>query len=246
MSVMTKAKILPLIFGGSSKAVKCQYECEIVRSKRKTLALYIKHQKVVVRCPLRASKSEVEEFISSSHAWIKGRLCEESLRDKQALRVERGAKIFYRARERTIVFKEGRKQRVMVVGDDFIIQGHKLTPAKAKIQVEDFLIDKASEYILPRARGLARHLGVEHKITEIKLRKTKSKWGHCTSAGVLQYNWMIMLAPFSIIDYMITHEVCHLLHMDHSHRFWNRVESICPDCDHYINWLKDHEHRLWF
>ncbi len=134
----------------------------------------------------------------------------------------------------------------MVVGDEFIIQGHKLTPAKAKIQVEDFLIDKASEYILPRARGLARYLGVEHKITEIKLRKTKSKWGHCTSTGVLQYNWMIMLAPYSIIDYMITHEVCHLLHMDHSQRFWNRVESICPDCDHYINWLKEHEHRLWF
>ena len=243
---MNKEKILPLIFGSRSKAMKYPYECEIVRSKRKTLALYIKHQKVVVRCPLRASKSEVEEFISSSHAWIEGRLWEESLREKQALRVERGAKIFYRARERTIVFKEGRKQRVMVVDDDFIIQGHKLTPAKAKIQVEDFLIDKASEYILPRARGLARHLGVEHKITEIKLRKTKSKWGHCTSSGVLQYNWMIMLAPFSIIDYMITHEVCHLLHMDHSQRFWNRVESICPDCDHYIIWLKDHEHRLWF
>ena len=246
MSVMTKAKILPLIFGSRSNAVKCPCECEIVRSKRKTLALYIKHQKVVVRCPLRASKSEVEEFISSSHAWIEGRLREESLREKQALRIERGAKIFYRARERTIVFKEGRKQRVMIVGDDFIIQGHKLTSAKAKIQVEDFLIDKASEYILPRARGLARHLGVEHKITEIKLRKTKSKWGHCTSAGVLQYNWMIMLAPFSVIDYMITHEVCHLLHMDHSQRFWDRVESICPGCDHYIIWLKDHEHRLWF
>ncbi len=246
MSLMSKAKILPLNFGGRSKPVKRPYECEIVRCKRKTLALYIKQQKVVVRCPLRATKSEVEEFITSNHAWIEGRLCEESLREKQALRVEKGAKIFYRARERTIVFKEGRKQRVMVVGDDFIIQGHKLTSAKAKIQVEDFLIDKASEYILPRARGLARHLGVEHKITEIKLRKTKSKWGHCTSTGVLQYNWMIMLAPYSIIDYMITHEVCHLLHMDHSQRFWNRVESICPDCDHYINWLKEHEHRLWF
>ncbi|MBL4580781.1 MAG: DUF45 domain-containing protein, partial [Gammaproteobacteria bacterium] len=174
---MSKAKVLPLIFSGRSKAVKRPYECEILRSKRKTLALYIKQQKVVVRCPMRASRLDVEEFISSNHAWIEGRLFEESLREKQALRVERGAKIFYRARERTIVFKEGRKERVMVVGDDFIIQGHKLTSAKAKIQVEDFLIDKASEYILPRARGLARHLGVEHKITEIKLRKTKSKWG---------------------------------------------------------------------
>lgn len=243
---MSKAKILPLNFDSRSKASSRPFECEILRSKRKTLALYIKHKKVLVRCPLRASKAEVEEFINSNQAWIESRLYEESLRDKEALRIENRAKIFYRARERTIVFKEGRKQRVMVVGDQFIIQGHKLTSAKAQIQVEDFLIDKASEYILPRARGLARHLGVEHKITEIKLRKTKSKWGHCTSTGILQYNWLIMLAPYSIIDYMITHEVCHLLHMDHSQRFWNRVTSICPDCDHYISWLKDHEHRFWF
>ena len=154
MSFMSKAKILPLNFGGRSKALQRPYECEILRSKRKTLALYIRGQKVVVRCPLRASKAEVEEFISSNHAWIEGRLLEESLRQKQALRIERGAKIFYRARERTIVFKEGRKQRIMVVGDEFIIQGHKLTPAKAKIQVEDFLIDKASQYLLPRARDI--------------------------------------------------------------------------------------------
>lgn len=245
-SVMNKAKVLPLNFASSGKAQQRPYDCEVLRSKRKTLALYVKQQRIVVRCPLRASKAELEEFIHSNHNWIQGRLYEESLREKQALRIEKGAKIFYRAKERKIVFKEGRKQRIMVVGDEFIIQGHKLTAAKAKIQVEDYLIDKASQYILPRAKGLAKHLGVDHKITEIKLRKTKSKWGHCTSTGILQYNWLIMLAPYSIIDYMITHEVCHLLHMDHSSRFWKRVESICPDCDYYISWLKEHEHRLWF
>ena len=112
--------------------------------------------------------------------------------------------------------------------------------------MEEYLIDKASEYILPRARGLAQVIGVDQKITEIKLRKTKSKWGHCTSQGIIQYNWLIMLAPYSIIDYMITHEVCHLIHMDHSRRFWNLVESICPNYEDYIQWLKDHEHRFWF
>jgi predicted metal-dependent hydrolase len=243
---MSKAKVLPLNFGSRGKVFSAPFECEVLRSKRKTLALYIKLKKVVVRCPLRAPRAEIEEFVRSNRDWIERRLYEESLRDKEALRIENGAKIFYRARERVIVFKEGRKQRVMVVGDEFIIQGHKLTAARARVQVEDFLIDKASEYILPRARGLARHLGVEHKITEIKLRKTKSKWGHCTSTGILQYNWLIMLAPYSIIDYMITHEVCHLLHMDHSQRFWNQVEAICPDCDRYIGWLKEHEHRFWF
>ncbi len=243
---MSKGKILALNFGGRSKSLTQAFECEVRHSSRKTLALYIKHKKVVVRCPLRASRAEIEEFVSSSQAWIERRLYEESLRDKEALRIENGAKIFYRARERSIIFKEGRKERIRVMGDEFLMQGHKLTPAKARVQLENFLIDKASQYILPRAKGLARHLWVEHKITRIKFRKTKSKWGHCSSAGVLQYNWLIMLAPYSIIDYMITHEVCHLVHMNHSSRFWNQVKAICPECDHYIKWLKEHEHRFWF
>ncbi|HIA59260.1 MAG TPA: M48 family peptidase [Gammaproteobacteria bacterium] len=243
---MTEPKIVSLNFGhvGGSRAQPFSYEVQ--RSKRKTLAIYISHRKVVVRCPLRASALELRQFVSANQQWIEKRLLEESLRDKELLRIERGGKIFCRARELEIVFKQGRKQRILISLDQFIIQGHKLNATKARIQVEDYLIDKASEYLLPRARGLARHLGVDHKIKEIKLRKTKSKWGHCTSAGIIQYNWLIMLAPYSIIDYMITHEVCHLVHMDHSKRFWSLVESICPQYDKYVDWLKQHEHRFWF
>ena len=243
---MSKLKIVPLNFGASGQRAPHPIDCEVLRSKRKTLAIYISHKKVVVRCPMRASSTEVENFIHSNQQWIEKRLIEESMRDKEALRIGKGGKIFYRARELTIVYKEGRKQRVLIRGNQFIIQGHKLNAAKAKIQVEDYLIDKASEYLLPRAIGLAKYLGVDHKIKEIKLRKTKSKWGHCTSQGILQYNWLIMLAPYSIIDYMITHEVCHLVHMDHSKRYWNLVDSICPNAEHYIDWLKTHEHRFWF
>lgn len=243
---MARLKIVPLNIGSGTQQISQPLHCEVLRSKRKTLALYIKQQKVVVRCPNRATKAEVNEFIENNHEWIQARLHEERLLEQETLKIEKGAKIFYRARELTIVFKEGRKQRILINGDKFIIQGHKLNAAKAKIQVEDYLIDKASEYILPRARGLARYIGVDQKITEIKLRKTKSKWGHCTSQGIIQYNWLIMLAPYSIIDYMITHEVCHLIHMDHSRRYWNLVESICPNYEHYIDWLKAHEHRFWF
>ena len=140
----------------------------------------------------------------------------------------------------------GRKERILINGDKLIIQNHKLNSDKARTQIEKYLTQKATEYIIPRAEALAKYLGVDKKVTEIKLRKTKSKWGHCTSNGVIQYNWLIMLAPYSIIDYMITHEVCHLLHMDHSRRYWDLVESICPQYLQYIKWLKKHEHRLWF
>lgn len=243
---MARTKVVHLNIGVESKLPGRTIPCEVKRSKRKTLALYIKQQTVVVRCPQKASDAEVYEFVKNNENWIKERLREELKLERETLKIEKGSKIFFRARELNIIFKEGRKERVLIDGDKFIVQGHKLNAAKAKVQVEDYLIDKASEYIIPRARGLATYLGVDKRIKEIKLRKTKSKWGHCTSQGILQYNWLIMLAPYSVVDYMITHEVCHMVHMDHSRQYWNLVGSICPDYEHYIEWLKAHEHRFWF
>ncbi len=243
---MSESKIMPL----NSRAIRQKsqqfFGYEVLRSSRKTLALYISHRRILVRCPHRATRKEVQDFVNGNEKWIQTRLQEESIKEKESLKIEKGGKIFYRARELTIGYKEGRKQRILINGDRFIIQGHKLNTAKAKVQVEDYLIDKASEYIIPRAHGLARYLGVDQRIREIKLRKTKSKWGHCTAAGVVQYNWLIMLAPYSIIDYMITHEICHLIRMDHSTKYWDLVESICPNYGYYIDWLKEHEHRFWF
>jgi len=198
-----------------------------------------------VRCPTFVGKSEVAAFIENNREWIERRLSEESKRNRELLRIEQGLQIFYKARELTIEFKEGRKERVIISGSSFIIQGHNLTPAKAKLQVEEFLKAKAQDYLVPRAMGLAKHLGVDKKVRKITLRKTKTKWGHCTSKGDLQYNYLIMLAPNSIVDYMITHEICHLVHMDHSKRFWNLVESLCSNHKQYVAWLKEHEHRYW-
>ena len=126
---------------------------EVLRSSRKTLALYISHRRILVRCPHRATRKEVKDFVNGNQNWIQIRLQEESIKEKESLKIEKGGKIFYRARELTIEYKEGRKQRILINGDRFIIQGHKLNTAKAKVQVEDYLIDKASEYIIPRAAG---------------------------------------------------------------------------------------------
>ena len=243
---MSKPNIAPLnvTYSGSLNLEKFRYQ--VVKSNRKTLALYIKQQTAIVRCPMRASKGEIEAFVKKNHKWIQERLAEERAYDKQKLRIADGGAIFFRARELSIIFKEGRKERILINGDKLIIQNHKLNSDKARTQLEKYLTQKATEYIIPRAEALAKYLGVDKKITEIKLRKTKSKWGHCTSNGVIQYNWLIMLAPYSIIDYMITHEVCHMLHMDHSRRYWDLVESICPQYLQYVEWLKKHEHRLWF
>jgi predicted metal-dependent hydrolase len=163
------SKIVPLNIstGHTIAGVKlgAPFECEIQRTKRKTLGIYISHEKVVVRCPYGAGKREVTKFVEDNREWIENRLYEESLRDKELLRIVHGGKIFYRARELTIAFKEGRKKRVLITGDKFVIQGHKLNAEKAKQQVEEFLTEKASEYLIPRAKGLAKHLGVSSNTT---------------------------------------------------------------------------------
>ncbi len=243
---MSKNQPVSLQIGKTARRFSDTFKYEVIRTKRKTLTLYVKQQRVVVRCPLRTTNSEINQFIGANHDWILDRLKEERIFQKEILKIENNHKIFYRAKERTIVFKEGNAGRVLVNRDEFIIQCEKIDSMSAKKQVEGYLIDKATKYIIPRATSLAQHLGVGPKISEIKLRKTKSKWGHCTSKGVVQFNWLIMLAPHSIIDYIITHEVCHLIHMDHSRNFWDLVESVCPEYEKYVTWLKNHEHRFWF
>ena len=243
---MSKNQPISLQIGKKARIFSDTFKYEVIRTKRKTLTLYVKQQRVVVRCPLTTTNSEINLFIDANHDWILDRLKEERIFQKEILKIENNHKIFYRAKERTIVLKEGSVGRVLVNRDEFIIQCENIDPTLAKKQVEGYLIDKATKYIIPRAKGLAQHLGIGAKISEIKLRKTKSKWGHCTSQGVVQFNWLIMLAPHSIIDYIITHEVCHLVHMDHSRNFWDLVESICPDYEKYATWLKNHEHRFWF
>lgn len=246
MEHLTEVKSVPLrMYSQSGRHWDPEVECEIRRSRRKSLAIHIKHRKVEVRSPLRTSQREIREFIQSNGDWIQQKLMEESRRYREMLRIEKGRRIFYRARELTIAFDEQPRQRIIVTPEEFIIQGPELTAERARNQVDTFLIEKAANYLPERTQALARYLKVGHKLKQVKFRKTKSKWGHCTPDGVIQYNWLIMLTPNSVIDYMIAHEVCHLVHLDHSTRFWNLVESVCPNHDYYMNWLKDHEHRFW-
>lgn len=78
----------------------------------------------------------------------------------------------------------------------------------------------------------------------IAIRDQKTRWGSCSSKGTLSFNWRLMLAPPSILDYVVVHELCHLTYMNHSTDFWHAVERIYPDYRTARKWLKDHGHEL--
>ncbi|HZT91932.1 MAG TPA: M48 family metallopeptidase [Gaiellaceae bacterium] len=88
------------------------------------------------------------------------------------------------------------------------------------------------------AQSEARALGVEY--ARITLRDQRSRWGSCSSRGTLSFNWRLVLAPHDVLDYVVVHEVCHLVEHNHGARFWRLVEQRRPAYRESKRWLDDH------
>ena len=101
---------------------------------------------------------------------------------------------------------------------------------------------KAAEYIPQRCAYYAEILGVSYG--RISIREQKTRWGSCSAKKNLNFNWKLMLAPPDVLDYVVVHELCHLVHMDHSQAFWALVGSVLPDYRVRRRWLKEHGDEL--
>jgi hypothetical protein len=88
----------------------------------------------------------------------------------------------------------------------------------------------------------AAELGVE--VNRIQIRDQRTRWGSCSPAGNLSFNWRLVLAPFEVLDYVVVHEVCHLREANHSRRFWRLVESRRPEWREQKAWLNEHGAEL--
>src|SRR5262249_62253687 len=93
-----------------------------------------------------------------------------------------------------------------------------------------------------RARAFAQAL--DRKIARVSIRDMTSRWGSCSSSGSLAFSWRLIFAPEGVATYIVAHEVCHLVVMNHGPRFWRLVESLVPDARFRQDWLRRHRTRL--
>ncbi len=100
----------------------------------------------------------------------------------------------------------------------------------------------ANKKVREKVLRYANIVGVETGV--IRVRDFKSRWGSCTPYGDLEFNWVIVMAPNRVVDYVVIHELCHLLHHDHSPQFWKEVERVMPDYKEHKEWLKQYGHGL--
>ena len=128
---------------------------------------------------------------------------------------------------------------VAIIDGEIRVRGE---PIHLGRRVRDHLIRLARQELSHRARLLAARIG--RPIARITVRDTKSRWGSCSASGCLSFSWRLVLAPESVVDYVVAHEVAHLAEMNHGPRFWRLVQSLTPDHAAPRAWLNRHRNQL--
>jgi predicted metal-dependent hydrolase len=195
--------------------------------------------------PRRGAIADARDFAERHAAWIGARL----RRLPAPVPFAPGEVIPFRGESHQIVHTPNARGTGWV--DDGMLAaitgyGRKLCvaglPEHVSRRVADFLRQCAKRDLESAVRKHAAAIGKQP--LRVTLRDTSSRWGSCTSAGHLNFSWRLILAPPFVLDYLAAHEVCHLVHLDHSPRFWKLLKSLCAETDRAEAWLTAHGSSL--
>ncbi|MGA0805756.1 MAG: M48 family metallopeptidase [Pseudohongiellaceae bacterium] len=221
------------------------FSFELNRMRRKTLVVYVKSGKVEVRSPLKTPMWWINTFLQEMTPWILEQLSAQQAKLRERLVIADNREVPFLGQPRLIQVVISERQQVLLKGDKLYLHVQARNRDKLEKLFHAWLLEQAREYMATQTIKYARELGVDKKLKEVVFRKTRTKWGHCCEDGTIQYNWLAMMAPREVVNYLIAHETSHLRHLDHSAKFWNTVGSLCPDYKDLRNWLTRNGHRFW-
>ena len=221
------------------------FQYTIVRSRRKSAAIHVGSNGVQVRIPFGVSDGWVEEFVVAKQTWIEQKLLEQETRQNKVPIIELGQSVLFLGLWRKLSFQYAARVSMSVENNEIIYCGPTQPNSSVLTKaLQNFFKSQAKLYMVTQTSEKARLLKAIERLQEVVFRRTKSKWGHCTSKGRIQYNWLVMGAPLVVIEYLICHEVSHLIQANHSRAFWALVERLCPDYKEHQKWLNDHASEL--
>jgi hypothetical protein len=214
----------------------------IMRSaRRKTVGISIgPDNRVIVRAPFSLGERRIAEILAGKSAWIMKRM---ALNSERGLRMRPreyadGEEFLFLGKSYPLERVEGWKGVALMEGRLCVgiprADGDGCGRIAARIW--RWYRSHALGILIDRVNAYRERLGAAPKTVRIKT--LRSRWGSCSSRGYLNFNWLLVLAPLEIIDYVVVHELCHFAHPDHSPRFWKLVESVLPDYRERRKWLK--------
>lgn len=218
-------------------------EYQVIRSRRVTADIVIERDgSVLVRAPESVSDERIEDMVEAKRLWIYKTLAE--WRDLNATRMLReyrnGEGFLYLGRSYRLMLVAEQSEPLLLKNGRFCLQRdmvEKEAIETAKAAFRDYYIARGAERITQRVNYYAPKVGVTPQ--GVNVRELGNRWASCSPNGNLAFHWKCMMAPQTIIDYIVVHELCHFHYLDHSDAFWNEVDKVIPSYRERKKWLRE-------
>lgn len=218
---------------------------EVVRTARvKSADLRVEDGLVSVVVPKALPQERIEKLLHDKRRWIKEKL----ILHREAAPVSAkdfisGESFAYLGRNYRLKVEHGLFSPVKLLQGRLVVTvPHESEPHIIRNALVRWYRRHAESKLQDKVSRYSKLVGAEPRSVGIK--SFKSRWGSCSAKGDLLFNWRIVMAPNRICDYIVIHELCHLIQHDHSSKFWKEVERVLPDYAERKEWLKANSEML--
>jgi predicted metal-dependent hydrolase len=208
----------------------------LIRSRRKTIALIVRPDgSLEVRAPQQMAESRIREFVESHAEWVRKQKARASdFPQPLPKQFADGEKFPYLGKEYPLRIVPRQRQALTFDGVEFRLTKSALPKAR-----EAFIRwYKAQAAQVLSERITAQATAHVYKYDRIRITSARTRWGSCSTRGTLSFTYRLIMAPSSVVDYVILHELVHLKIKNHSRDFWGQLGKLMPDYKKYVTWLK--------
>ena len=220
------------------------FQVEVVRTDRKRSAsIRLLGDLVKVSVPITLSDSRIRNLVTKRTPWIKNKLREQSDRPiTPPKEYVSGETVTYLGKNYRLKVLIGDQPSMKLRGgyvEATVTKADRDPKNSIRSLLKEWYKSHAENRLGEKTKRFAKIIGV--KPSSVTVKDYKSRWGACSISGDISFNWRIILAPHSIIDYVVIHELCHMLEHNHSSKYWKHVERYVPNWKECREWLKHNE-----
>ena len=201
---------------------------------------------LIVTIPEKHDPGSLDQVLIEKQSWILNKLAyfAKLQKDISAAGIKPGKNILYRGHEYQVEVQAKKTAACTVEIEDgkMVVMLDEGSGKDSAVVLERWLKSMARLLINQRIRVINNVLNLH--FNRVAIRGQKTRWGSCSRLGNLNFNWRLVMAPLPVMDYVVVHELLHLVEPNHSKKFWDLVENVCPDYKDSREWLKKNGHRL--
>ena len=238
-------KLINKIFGKKRLLVNknLEFKCDVsdvfypvlvkVTARKKTISIRVFKNKIIINAPNFIEENFILNLLERKKKWISKNLLNSNYKDNNNFRI---GEAYYLGKKYKINVKKGSYNKIIMNKDNLeLIYVRKNT--KIKNILENWYKKKCFYLLHDRINFFAKQINVEYK--DFLIRSYKARLGSCDNKKSISFNWKLIFMPAEVIDYVVIHELCHIVHFNHSKLFWNEVYLHCPKYKDHKKWITE-------